>query len=109
MRRAFVMNEDCVLRSALVADDYPAALRVGDRVTLSKPIDLGYQAKLAEGESGFVDYIDASTGCVEIKLDTFHPGLSEWSNHMWLEPFGTEDILDSVVCICRVIPLTRVA
>jgi hypothetical protein len=103
MKRAFIMTDDCHLASAMVAISTRDVLSIGDRITTTRLLDLGYAAQIAEGEGGTVDHIDASTGLVEILMDLPHRGLHAWHNHMWLEPFGTEDILDGIICVSRII------
>lgn len=110
MKRAFIMTADCHLASAMVALDTQDVLGIGDRITTTRLLDLGYAAQIAQGEEGTVDYVDAYTGLVEILMDLPHRGLHAWHNHMWLEPFGTEDIIDGIICVSRIISqLQRVA
>jgi hypothetical protein len=45
-----------------------------------------------------VTFLDPLTGTVEVLMDTTHRGLAAWDNHLCLEPYGTEDIIDGVVC-----------
>lgn len=97
MKRAFIVNADGRLSSALVSIDTPNALNIGDRITISRPLDLGHEAEIEKGEQGTVDHIDASTGFTNILMDRLHWGLAPWRNHMWLEPYGTEDIEDGLV------------
>jgi hypothetical protein len=99
MKRGFLITEGGCLVSALIQRNVESVLRTGDRIMISRPLDLGYEAQIAPGW-GTVDHVDASTGAAEILLDEHYPGLSEWRNHIWLEPFGTEDILSGIVCFC---------
>jgi hypothetical protein len=103
MKRSFVMSDDGHLKSALVCDDMPEVLGIGSRLLISRLLDLGPDAQIKEGELGTVDYIDPASGLVEVLLDRAHRGLARWDNHMWLEPFGTEDILSGIVCLCAVV------
>lgn len=99
MKRAFVMTDDCHLASAMVSDDTRDLLNIGDRIAVSRALDLGYAAQIVAGEQGTIDHIDAHTGTVEVLMDLLHRGLALWDNHIWLEPFGTEDILSGIVLI----------
>lgn len=92
MKKAFVTCAAGHLASAIVPNRQENALRLGARIVATRPLDLGYAAQIETGEMGTVDYIDPDTGMVEILLDVWHRGLDRWDNHMWLEPFGTEDI-----------------
>jgi hypothetical protein len=96
MKRAFVITSGGTLISALVPMNTPDALTLGHRITVTRPLDLGLGAQIETGETGTVDHIDASTGLVEILMDMWHRGLQRWDNHMWLEPYGTDDILDGI-------------
>jgi hypothetical protein len=102
MKRAFVLTEDGHIVSTLVAEDTPDVFHIGDRIGIAWPIELGYGALIEAGEQGTVDYIDASTGFTEILMDNLHRGLHEWHNHIWLEPFGTEDILVGIVLLATI-------
>jgi hypothetical protein len=97
MKRAFILTSRRHLISAIVPEHTPGVLNIGDRITTSRLLDLGTYAQIAEGETGTVDHIDAVTGLIEILLDTFHRGLAAWDNHMWLEPFGTDDIIGGII------------
>jgi hypothetical protein len=99
MKRAFLMRDDGHLVSALVPVTTPDVLNIGDRLTVSRPLDLGYAAQIKTGECGTVDHIDAPTGTVEVLMDTHHQGLAEWFNHIWLEPYGTEDIIGGIMLL----------
>lgn len=101
MKRAFVITSDLGLMSDLVPDHTPDALSVGDRITVSLPIDLGYAAQITAGEQGAVDFVDAATGFTEILIDAYHRGLAPWGNCIWLEPFSTEDILGAIILTAR--------
>ena len=110
MKRAFILTLDGHLISEMVPDHTPDVLSIGCRITTSRPLDLGYAAQIEKGESGTVDHVDAATGLIEVLMDTIHRGLSAWDNHIWLEPFGTEDILDGIMCtLCTVAAVQRVA
>lgn len=98
MKRAFILTEDYGLASALVSDETRDVLNLGSRITITRPLDLGYDALIESGEQGTVDHIDPVSGMVEVLLDLIHRGLAAWDNHMWLEPFGTDDIIDGVAC-----------
>lgn len=97
MKRAFVLSECCGLASALVPKATQEVIIVGSRITLIRALDLG-PAQLSIGEQGTVDFIDALSGLVEVLMDVHHWGLSQWRNHIWLEPFGTDDIVDCFAC-----------
>ena len=96
-KRAFVLADGCGLASALVPRSTNEVLVIGSRITIIRPLNLGV-AKLSVGEEGTVDFIDLSSGLTEVLMDKHHWGLSEWHNHIWLEPFGTDDIIDCFAC-----------
>lgn len=96
MKRAFKLAEGRLI-SVLVPDDTRyVALFLGDRITFTRALDMGDEALIRAGETGTVDYIDACTGCAEVAMDTPHRGLHLWHNHLWLEPFATDDIIGGV-------------
>jgi hypothetical protein len=99
MKRAFLLTDDGHLVSALVPISTRNVLNIGDRITASRPLDLGYAAQIKAGERGTVDHIDAPTGTVEVLMDSYHRGLTEWFNHIWLEPYGTEDIIGGIMLL----------
>jgi hypothetical protein len=99
MKRAFVMTADRHLVSEMVAKDTPSVIHIGDRISVTRPLDLLPHALVDTGEQGTIDFVDASTGWCEVLMDTVHRGLHDWFNHIWLEPFGTEDILDGIVLL----------
>lgn len=99
MKNAFVTCADGSLASAIIPNRQESALVLGTRIVVTRPLDLGYAAWIEVGEMGTVDFIDAATGLCEILLDVWHRGLDRWDNHMWLEPFGTEDIVGGVCVI----------
>lgn len=100
MKKAFVHRADGSLASALIPNRQASALVVGSQIVITRPIDLGYAAQIEAGETGTVDFVCPSTGLCEVLLDVWHRGLDRWDNHMWLEPYGTEDILSSVaLCV----------
>jgi hypothetical protein len=110
MKRAFVRTSTGHLVSALVPINTPNVLNVGDRVAASRVLDMGYAGKIRRGEQGTVDFIDEHTGTIWILMDINHRGLSEWHNHLWLEPYGTEDIIDGILCVlCNIATLRSVA
>jgi hypothetical protein len=109
MKRAFVIAQNGHLQSELVPIGTPDVLRIGDRLTASRVLEAGYGAQIQPGEQGTVDHVDASTGFVEVLMDLLHRGLHEWHNHIWLEPFGTEDIIDGVVLTAAICLLEMVA
>lgn len=100
MKRAFVLVEGWHLASAMVPKETADILRVGDKVMASQPIDYGFEAAIKRGELGVVDHIYPDTGGVEILLERSYQGLSEWRNHILIEPFTTEDILGNIVVCC---------
>jgi hypothetical protein len=61
-----------------------------------KQIDLTPHATIEAGERGTVYCIDQDTGEVWIRLDTFHPGLCDWDNCIWLNEY-TEDVWGSLL------------
>jgi hypothetical protein len=99
MRQGFIVTADGHIASALLPIGTPNALHVGGRLTFSRALDLGYAAQIEKGEFATVDFVDTLTGAVEVLMDTVHRGLHAWFNHIWLEPFGTEDILDGVMVV----------
>ena len=109
MRPTFTMSLDGLLTSDLVPDDAPNLFQVGDRLCITRLLDIAPDIQIQAGERGTIDFIDAATGFVEILLDAFHKGLARWDNHLWLEPFGTDDILGGIICLCEVATLCRVA
>jgi hypothetical protein len=108
MKRAFVRATDGHLVSELVPLNTPNVFQIGDRIVATRPLDLGYYAQIERGEQGTVEYIDEHTGFVEILMDKLHRGLFEYGNCIWLEPFGTEDILDGIMCVAAYIALRSV-
>ena len=84
------------LCSELVPLATPSFLRLGDRLTATAIWDLGSGAQVQPGEVGTVDYINASTGAVELLMDKRHKGLDYYDNHVALEPFDTDDILSNL-------------
>lgn len=102
MKRAFIIANGYGLISAMVSEETPSALSIGNRITATRALDLGYAALIEEGEQGTVDFIDPITGLVEVLMDVVHRGLHLWDNHIWLEPFGTEDILSGIACYASV-------
>lgn len=108
MKRAFVLTSNCGMTSALVPLDTQDILSIGDRITATRALDLGITT-IMEGECGTVDHIDGTSGLVEILMDLYHKGLAAWDNHMWLEPYGTEDNIDGVRLISCVLSLRKVA
>lgn len=99
MKRAFILTNGGHITSALVADDKPSALNFGDRICVSRPLDLGYAAQIKTGELGTIDFVDALTGSAEVMMDAYHRGLHEHHNHILLVPFDTDDIISGIVCI----------
>lgn len=71
------------------------ALHVGDRLSVSRPLDIGYMAQIEEGEMGTVVDIEPTQGGAEVLLDTLHRGLCAWGNCLLLIPFMTDDTLDA--------------
>lgn len=108
MKRAFVTTANGGLKSALVPASTQDILRIGSRITTTRMLNLGVTV-IAAGESGTVDFIDLNTGLVEILLDVLHWGLAAWENHMWLEPFGTDDIIDGIACNSSSLALQKIA
>jgi hypothetical protein len=96
LKRAFILRDARHLASALVPKETPNVVTLGSRIILSRPVDLGYAAQLASGERGTVDYIDEVSGTIEVLMDRTHRGLHAWFNHIWLEPFCTEDVISAV-------------
>lgn len=97
MKRAFVIDNG-VLASALVPKNTKDLLNLGDRLTFCLPHS---GSQISAGERGTVAWKDAVTGGVEVLMDKQHACLSTWGNHVTLEPYGTEDILESGVCFAR--------
>jgi hypothetical protein len=95
MKRAFILTAACGLQSALVPVGTEDVLSIGDRIITTRALDLGV-AQINAGEGGTIDFIDLASGLVEILMDVVHWGLAAWENHMWLEPYGTEDIIDGI-------------
>lgn len=93
MKRAFQLTTDRHLVSALVPEATLDALHMGTRLATTRPISLGGVC-LASGERGTIDCVDRDTGSIEVLMDKRHRGLDAWHNHVLLEPYGTEDILD---------------
>lgn len=105
MKRAFTLM-DGHLVSALVPRNTPEVLFVGDRITFTLALDMHSYAQIEAGETGTIDFIDATTGCAEVAMDLLHRGLHMWHNHLWLEPFETDDILSGVKVTQRAWVLT---
>jgi hypothetical protein len=62
-------------------------IKLGDRVTVERLLDLGGDVWIEAGEQGTVDYIDTRTGSAEILMDTYHQCLSLWRNHLWTDDY----------------------
>lgn len=63
----------------------------GERVRVTRNIDLSPYAIVQEGELGTVIYVGAEE--TDIKMDTVHEGLRHWHNCIWIIPDGeTEDV-----------------
>lgn len=104
MKRGFLLATDGHLTSTMVTVGSKDIFNIGDRVYISRPLDLGYAGLIETGEHGTVDFIDACSGMVEVLMDTYHLGLAPWLNHIWIVPYGTEDILSGIVrCACECI------
>lgn len=69
-------------------------MRIGARVKITKRIDLSPHAVIEPDETGEV-LPNLDDGEVWIKLDKYHPGLSEWLNAIWFNDY-TEDVADCV-------------
>lgn len=95
MKRAFVLT-DGRLTSSLVPIQERSPLSLGDRIRATRILDIGPGAQLSAGARGTVDFLDALTGGAEVLMDTRYRGLDAWDNHILLEPFGTDDILDGL-------------
>lgn len=95
MKRAFILTTGGHLASALVPRNTEAALKRGDRITVSRDIAYAEGALILRGEHGTVDFVDAASGAVEVLMDRQYPGLAAWRNCVLLEPYGTEDIESS--------------
>lgn len=63
-----------------------AKVRVGQKVAFTEGVDYAPHATIEKGETGTVMSTDDAFGepAVEVKLDTFHFGLSEWMNTVLL-------------------------
>jgi hypothetical protein len=70
-------------------------MRIGARIILNKRLDLSPHAVIEKGETGEVDSIDNKTGEIWMRLDKYHPGLSEWMNHIWLNEYSS-DVADAI-------------
>lgn len=92
MMPSFSIDKDGNLTS-----DFSAlhALHIGARLTVSRPLDLGYMAQIEPGELGTVVHVEASQGGVEVLMDKPHRGLHAWSNCLLLIPFMTDDTIDA--------------
>lgn len=99
MRGIFLADTRGHLRSEMAPENTENALRVGDRLVISRPIDLGYMAQVLAGELGTVVYVEPTQGGVEVLLDTIHRGLHAWHNCLLLVPFMTDDTLDAYCLI----------
>lgn len=75
------------------------ALHIGDRLTVTRPLDLGYMSQIAEGEQGTVVDVEPSHGGVEIRMDALHRGLHAWHNCLLVVPFMSEDTIDAFCLI----------
>lgn len=86
----------CIANGHLYSDFADThALHIGDRLSVSRPLDLGYMAQVEEGERGTVVDIEPTEGGIEVLLDTIHRGLCAWGNCILLIPFMTDDTLDA--------------
>lgn len=73
-------------------------MRLGARVIVKHHIALLPHAVIEPGETGTVDSIDPDTGEIWIKLDKYHPGLSEWLNSIWLNDY-TDEVADAIAYV----------
>jgi hypothetical protein len=96
LKAAFVWTELHGLKSVLVPKETADAVLIGTRVSITRDLILCPHATITRGEQGTIDYIDRGSGLVEILMDTHHPGLHPWLNHIWIAPYGSEDILDGI-------------
>ena len=99
MKASLVIGSDGRLSSDVVPPDTREHLQIGDRLYITRLLDIAPDVQIQAGERGTIDYISPTTGFVEVLLDRTHRGLHAWHNHMWLQPFGTEDIISGVVCL----------
>jgi hypothetical protein len=96
MKRAFAFADGQVV-SALLPIATPDIFKIGDRIGIIKPLYISPDIVIKVGEFGTVDYVNEATGWVEILLDAYHKALAGWDNHLWLEPFGTDDIIGGIM------------
>lgn len=110
MKRAFTLQDSGHLVSDLVPVETLDALTINSRITVTRRICISAEIVLMPGEEGTVDHIDATSGLVEVLMDCYHKGLHAWDNHIWLQPFGTDDVIDGIRCVSSSLPkLQRVA
>lgn len=97
MKRAIVVASDHRFMSAIVGKETASALKVGDRVTATRDIDIdGCGGVLPTGEQGNIVSIDETQGYVEVLFDNPIEALHEWRNILLLVPFDTPDYIDGL-------------
>src|SRR5262245_17873659 len=80
------------------------SFKIGDRIEVLADADYSPYAIVRQGERGEVVFSDC--GNVDIRLDRYHPGLTEYGNCMWLYP---EDGIRVQRVQGRCVPLARIA
>jgi hypothetical protein len=65
---------------------------VGDRIRVTKDVDLSPFGVVPKGSKGAVAYVEAGTKYTEILMETYHACLHDWHNHLWLIPPDTDEI-----------------
>lgn len=98
MKRAFVISLEGHITSSLVPMNTEEPFHLGERITVTRLLNIAPDIQIKPGENGTIDYIDILTGALEIRLDIVHRGLAPWDNHLLLVPYETEDIIDGVSC-----------
>ena len=102
MKRAFIIAKNGRLTSAVVRGNATKnTLSIGDRIIITKDIEIGSGVKIGAGARGTVDYIKPVWGFTEILMDDRYKCLDRWDNHFWLEPFDTDELLGSVAHIAN--------
>lgn len=100
MLAKFILNDQGNPVSVFTRE--PCALSVGTTIKISKDFYMGNGITLSRGEEGIVTFAGlyaAGMAAIEVLLLTPHRGLAYDDNKILLEPFITEDILPSIICL----------
>jgi hypothetical protein len=99
MSVTFLLDYDLRPVSCVVPDGTEGALTVGLNVALVCDFATEY-GNIPAGTKGFVDYVHPD-GLVELLMAGTAPALLHWGNRLYLVPFETDELADSLVCALR--------